>query len=1468
MSGARVLRSIIISLLLAVGLLVPAGLGSTAQAVDTATITGTVTDPDATGVADASVYLYQWDTGFSGWSYWSDGVTDTDGGYSFTDLPAGDYYVEVYTVDFEIGYSGGATDPPSTPTDPGAFSVADASSSVVDIALRYFPGVGSGSLGGTVADAGGPLEGAQVTVYRWDSPPDSGWVWAGDAPTAADGTWAVDRLPAGDYLVEFYADSHAIRYANDATAYPDQPGDPGTLTLADGQHRTAVDALLPLDLPDGWLSGTVTDQEGNPLDDIEVSAYPAGSPAGGTPVGTTQTWGGTFEDFYLEPGDYRLEFDDQGSSWASATRGPVTVNEDAGTVVAPVQLAPAPTGTASGHVAGPAGEVAGAYVTLYRMLGTPGADDYRANYIDSIDVDPSGNYSFSGVAIGRRFTVSATGTGASYFLGNVLDERDADTFTGAASTSLSDITLPAPAIVSGTVSYAGAPVPGVSVDLYLWDEFDETFQLEKGTSTDAGGDYAMTVPRDGRYTLRFVPGEGSDGGVTWLNGTSQRPVGPNAAGTFAYPGVGGTVDQDVTLVPAVIAAGTVSAGGAPAADTRVTRYVWTGDGWTDDGSVTSAANGSYRSPVPENSTVTFGFSKRGWRTTFLGGGATLPAAPATGNHVVVGTSNVTVPQVALLALPPSTLGKVAGENHSWCRTNALPGNDDSSSQAVDIPFPLTYFGEPHTQLYVNNNGNVTFDAPQSTYTPTDLTGAGGRPMIAPFFADIDTSSFDSRVVTYGASPDGNQFCVNWADVGYYSEHTDKLNTVQLILTRNDTGAGRGAGDFDMTFNYDQVEWETGDASGGSNGLGGTSAAVGFTGGTGVPGTFIQLAGSFVNGALLDGGPNALVAGSQNSTQPGRYVFEVRNSGIVVSLGNLAGRVLRDSNSAPVVGARVQACLADFARCYYGTTSDTGGYSFAGVRSGSYNISVWPEESGLFSGGTTATVTTGGSTTAPVIRLRAPVPMPANVEINGNPADGGVPSVYYNDPITLDVVGCSGVANPTVTRTLGNGTVLPSVPMTVSAGPGGLSTYHVVLPAFYPNTGNATIATNVPATCGGPNTSFNIYIDPSGVVTDQYGRPIQNATVTLLRADSDAGPFEVVPDGSDIMSPSNRTNPDLTDATGFFRWDVVPGFYKVAVTKAGCTPVTTDAMEVPPERIDLLIKMTCTAPMPTPTSAPAITGTRRAGEALTAVPGTWADPLAHREFQWLNNGTPIPGATGSTYVPTAVDVGDAISVVDTAFRAPYTTEGGTGSTVEFAPATATSSAVTVLTGAAATNSSAPTITGTAKVGQTLTAAPGTWNPATGLTFSYQWLRAGAPISGATSPTYALAVADAAKAISVEVSAARAGHATGTATSAAKTVPKISSKTTAKLVKAKIAAGKRGKVTFTVKAPGIARPTGKISVVVDGKVKLKVTLKAKHKGKVTVTLPRLKKGKHKISGTYAGTATINRSTSRKVTLTVTR
>ena len=231
--------------------------------------------------------------------------------------------------------------------------------------------------------------------------------------------------------------------------------------------------------------------------------------------------------------------------------------------------------------------------------------------------------------------------------------------------------------------------------------------------------------------------------------------------------------------------------------------------------------------------------------------------------------------LGMLAMAP---GAQAGAIHDAAlfTDNTLPANDDGSTGLVNMGFAINFFGSNYSQLYVNNNGNVTFTSALGTYTPFSLLSTA-LPIIAPFFADVDTRGSGSGLTQYGQDTIGgrNVFGVNWINVGYYGTHTDKLNSFQLIMTdRSDIAAG----DFDFEFNFDQIQWETGDASGGSGGLGGSCARAGWS--NGVSASY-EIAGSAVCGAFLDGNTSSgLIYNSLNSNTAGQFIFSVRNGRVV------------------------------------------------------------------------------------------------------------------------------------------------------------------------------------------------------------------------------------------------------------------------------------------------------------------------------------------------------------------------------------------------------------------------------------------------------------------------------------------------------------------------------------------------------------------------------------------------------------
>ena len=66
------------------------------------------------------------------------------------------------------------------------------------------------------------------------------------------------------------------------------------------------------------------------------------------------------------------------------------------------------------------------------------------------------------------------------------------------------------------------------------------------------------------------------------------------------------------------------------------------------------------------------------------------------------------------------------------------GDDGSFPQSAPLPlnFDFKFFGQTLTNLYININGNVTFNESDETFSSEDL-GTYSKKMIAPFWSDID-----------------------------------------------------------------------------------------------------------------------------------------------------------------------------------------------------------------------------------------------------------------------------------------------------------------------------------------------------------------------------------------------------------------------------------------------------------------------------------------------------------------------------------------------------------------------------------------------------------------------------------------------------------------------------------------------------------------------------------------------------------
>ncbi|WP_437578232.1 DNRLRE domain-containing protein [Sorangium sp. So ce887] len=592
-----------------------------------------------------------------------------------------------------------------------------------------------------------------------------------------------------------------------------------------------------------------------------------------------------------------------------------------------------------------------------------------------------------------------------------------------------------------------------------------------------------------------------------------------------------------------------------------------------------------------------------------------------------------------------------------CFQNALPVDDDGSSSAHGLPFEVNFFENRYNTVYVNNNGNVTFDGPLNIYTPFPLESTS-HAIIAPFFADVDTRGVGSGVVHWGAveklTGDGRPaFCAVWANydpgsgtptgVGYYPGGTDRLNIFQLLLADAHTcyvdepscttlvcdGSDpacpppscdpasvqcdpqslvfRAKGDFDILFNYDQIQWNAGAASGGIGGLGGETARVGYAPGVRPDGTLPADARPYeldkvavqrgtdndVGDIFVDSDVSyPLVSRSVGGLErPGRYTYPVKNG--ILDTGSASIRVkvtaLNDlGQEVTVAGAPVQICerTQQLLRCpWYGTTDEAGFFIADRIpleqeaASGTLlTITAFPPTgSDLIQNQTNLPLRVSGYDDLS-LRLDSPTEPPPGTDLQPSSRGGGdVPVVYWHDPTTLTTPGCDG---GTATYDVKFGAV------TFASGPmqlDGNGRFNAVIPPFYPNHGAASVLLRTQ--CGPTTTSitFPIYIDPSGWIRTVGGAPIEGATVTLFRSDTGAPEsFTLVPDGSAIMSPMNRANPSISDAEGHFGWDVLTGYYKVRAQKPGCHApdnaaqpyVESAVMLIPPPVFDLDLRLDC------------------------------------------------------------------------------------------------------------------------------------------------------------------------------------------------------------------------------------------------------------------------------------------------------
>nr|XP_033814614.1 sushi, nidogen and EGF-like domain-containing protein 1 [Geotrypetes seraphini] len=216
--------------------------------------------------------------------------------------------------------------------------------------------------------------------------------------------------------------------------------------------------------------------------------------------------------------------------------------------------------------------------------------------------------------------------------------------------------------------------------------------------------------------------------------------------------------------------------------------------------------------------------------------------------------------------------------------------DDGGSGLLPISIQFPFFGAAHAELYVNNNGILSFLKEVSQFTPVAFPISKDRRVVAAFWADVDNrksgevhfrESQDPAILQRATKdiqkyfPEFPEFHAKWAlIVTWYrvtffgGSSTSPVNTFQTVLITD--------GEFSFTiFNYESITWTTGmHASSGGNfaGLGGIAAQAGFNAGDGK--RYFNIPGSRTDD-IVD------VEMTTNVGIPGRWVFRIDDSQVQV-----------------------------------------------------------------------------------------------------------------------------------------------------------------------------------------------------------------------------------------------------------------------------------------------------------------------------------------------------------------------------------------------------------------------------------------------------------------------------------------------------------------------------------------------------------------------------------------------------------
>ncbi|MBN9105034.1 MAG: carboxypeptidase regulatory-like domain-containing protein [Propionibacteriaceae bacterium] len=1154
---------------------------------------------------------------------------------------------------------------------------------------------------------------AEVMLYQRTADGDLDWVdereiYSSDGPQAS---FSFGGLAPGDYYLRLNASilSHSYWWPSALTSDSAE-----AITVTAGGTANLGAFALAAPSGTGVVKGTISAQAGVNWSSASVELE---TTDGSTVASDESVAGGAYEITGVPAGTYfvRLHYNQSGyasDSWYPGllTRNGATPVEvgDGATITANLTLS-ATTASLSGTVTGPNGEpVSGVYVELSASSPT----DPFANDVAETETDAHGHYAFNSELVsGQAYSIrvyddSEAEQYLTYYYGGVSYDT-AGSFVAGTTTTL-DVTMQVVGSVSGTVTDAvGSAVGGIRVHL-----IPAAGGYEETTTTDDDGTYTLDWLRPGTYTVRF-------GTYTAESDDCDDCVTSSTSGQ----GVLAPLWYDAASTPSTAKTVTVASGG------KVT-----------------GINGSL-GLAGELSGAVSGLvgGKTSWLhvavvTLYTADGEQLAQTTA-GANGAPGAYSFSVPagSYKVCAAPPvGYTGSVscAGSVSSRFRSLLVAMASDPIGQAGVL------FVGAGQELEVN-------DIDLGAVAPTTITGpvptitVGGQSVVAAGVGDTLTAvpgtwspvsvtlSYTWRVggVAVGS---GATYVVAAADAG---------RTIRVTVTA--TGDGLGSQEQtsgSVTIGAAPTQVFT------------TTPKPAITGDPTVGSTLIAAAGTWVPAPdpptyqwLRDG---AAIKDATDST----YQLVAGDAGHAISVtvtGKKAGYQTASQTSSPTL------TVLDFTAAPVPTITGTAQVG----QTLTLHDGTWP------AGGTLAHQWESGSDVVGTgdTYLIGAGDLTRKITVTTTWSKTGYPSVPRTSTET-DKVANGKLAAGTVTIT-GDLTVGQTLTASKTGWPDGVSvSYQWKRADTNIATGSSylvvaadkgkvltVVATGVKAGYDTATAFVSTSAVAAGTLTTAKPSVSGDATVGKKLAVS-AGTWG--PGTVDLAYQWLRGTSEISGATAP---EYVPTTADVGAKLSVRVTGTKDGYETASRTSDETAAVV--APVepakdftaaPTPTIS--VTGKLKVGAKLTANTGSWQPDPSTLAVQWLLGGTVIPGATGTTYTVVAADAGLKLTVQVTASRAGYETQIKTSAATATVPYLGKTKAAT------------PKISGTAKVGKTLKAKPGTWKPK-GFSYSYQWFRSGAVITGATKASYKLTAADKGKKLTVKVTGKKAGYPTVTKASKA-------------------------------------------------------------------------------------------------------